>query len=509
MTMELEFDRDVLMYYETVAEVTLCQEETLESIVPDACPDILRIVDVCGQATLSGKQARDDLAAVTGMVRAVILYQPEESDGMRRMEIALPFTCQAEARGLTDRGMVLATPRLRCAEARALNPRKVLLRVDLAIDIVACQPVEHMLCRNALDEEQHGLCQRHMSGETYLLSAVEEKPFTFTEQIRLPGNSSDAVQLLSARVHPICTESRLIGNKLIFKGAAELYLLCQEAGSLTTVHETLNFSQIMEVPGEEGEGDCKISVELSDLSCTPDPADSRTMEVSLELLAQAQIFCRRPLNILRDLYSTSHQTEVRREPQTFYRLEELSVRPQAVRELLETNELIRGIVESRLCLGQVTQVRENDQLVLTSEAWLTVLYTDEADQLCTIRRMVPVVCRIGCLPGCRCSCVCRHSGELFAAPTAGGAEVRFTLDFHCMITSQTQIPCVQEARIGDLRAVGDGSRPSVVLRLATPGEGIWELAKAYGTTSARILQANELTEGDPLEGRMLLIPSLR
>ena len=55
--MELEFDRDTMICYETVAEVTLCQEETLESIVPDACPDILRIVDVCGQAMLTGTQA--------------------------------------------------------------------------------------------------------------------------------------------------------------------------------------------------------------------------------------------------------------------------------------------------------------------------------------------------------------------------------------------------------------------------------------------------------------------
>ena len=80
----MEFERDTIISYETAAEVTLCQEETLESIVPDACPDILRIVDVCGQATISGKQAREGVAQVTGMVRASILYQPEGGGGLRR-----------------------------------------------------------------------------------------------------------------------------------------------------------------------------------------------------------------------------------------------------------------------------------------------------------------------------------------------------------------------------------------------------------------------------------------
>ena len=73
--MELEFDREMICSYDTVADVTLCQEETLESIVPDACPDIERIVDVCGQATLSGKQAGSGAATVSGMVRVSVLYR--------------------------------------------------------------------------------------------------------------------------------------------------------------------------------------------------------------------------------------------------------------------------------------------------------------------------------------------------------------------------------------------------------------------------------------------------
>ena len=43
--MELEFDRDVMEGYQVIADDTICQEETMEAIVPDACPDILRIVD--------------------------------------------------------------------------------------------------------------------------------------------------------------------------------------------------------------------------------------------------------------------------------------------------------------------------------------------------------------------------------------------------------------------------------------------------------------------------------
>ncbi len=505
----MEFERDTIINYETVAEVTLCQEETLESIVPDACPDILRIVDVCGQATLSGKQAREGVAQVTGMVRVAILYQPEGGGGLRRMEAGLPFTCQAEAPGLTERGTVLASPRLRCAEARALNPRKVLLRVDLAVDVTACQPVERPICSGVTGPDEEGLCQRQFQGEHYQLCAVQEKPFTFSDQVRLQGTGESPV-LLAVRAQPVCTESKLIGSKLIFKGMVELYLLLQEAGgTISASHESMPFSQIIEAAGAGEEGDCQVEVEVASVQCDQMPGDGRELDVTLELLAQARVYSRRPVTLLQDLYSTANLMEVERENQPLCSLTEQSVRPQAVRELLETGEMVRSVVDARLALGQVRQSREGKELVLTAEAWITVLYLDENELVQCIRRSIPVTCRLECPEGAKCSCFCACPGEVFAAPAAGGVEVRFTVEFHCLTTETTNLPAVTGARMGEARGAGEGQRPSVVLRMPSPGEELWDIAKAHGTTMEQILQANELEEDALPMGRMLLIPSTR
>ena len=505
----MEFERDTIINYDTVVEVTLCQEETLESIVPDACPDILRIVDVCGQATISGKQAREGVAQVTGMVRASILYQPEGGGGLRRMEVGLPFTCQAEAPGLTERGTVLASPRLRCAEARALNPRKVLLRVDLAVDITACQPVERSICGGVTGTDEEGLCQRQFQGEHYQLCAVQEKPFTFSDQVRILS-AGESPMLLAVRAQPVCTENKLIGSKLVFKGMVELYLLLQETGGgLSASHESLPFSQIIEVTGAGEEGDCQVEVEVASLQCEQSSGDSRALDVTLELLAQAQVYSRRPVTLLQDLYSTSNLIEVERESQPLCRLVEQSVRPQAVRELLETGEMVRSVVDARLALGQVRQSREGKELVLTAEAWITVLYLDENELVQCVRRSLPVTCRLECPEGVRCGCFCACPGEVFAAPAAGGVEVRFTVEFHCLTTETQAVPAVTAAQLGEPRNGGEGQRPSMVLRMPAPGEELWDIAKAHGATMDQILQANELEEETLPAGRMLLIPSTR
>ena len=120
-----------------------------------------------------------------------------------------------------------------------------------------------------------------------------------------------------------------------------------------------------------------MEVEVASFRCDQDPADGRAVDVELELLAQAQVRCRRPVTLLQDLYSTSNLMEVQRENQLLCRLGEQSVRPQSVRELLETGEMVRSVVDARLALGQVRQSIEGRELVLTVDACVTVLYLDE------------------------------------------------------------------------------------------------------------------------------------
>ena len=138
-----------------------------------------------------------------------------------------------------------------------------------------------------------------------------------------------------------------------------------------------------------------------------------------------------------------------------------------------------------------------------------VLYLDENELVQCVRQSIPVTCRLECPEGARCSCFCACPGEVFAAPAAGGVEVRFTVEFHCLTTETTAVPAVTDAQLGEARGAGEGQRPSVVLRMPSPGEELWDIAKAHGTTIEQILQANELEEETLPMGRMLLIPSTR
>ncbi len=60
--MELELNRTHLAGYDTVLDTTVFQEETLETIVPDACPDILSY-------DFSSQETREEVLTENTLIR--------------------------------------------------------------------------------------------------------------------------------------------------------------------------------------------------------------------------------------------------------------------------------------------------------------------------------------------------------------------------------------------------------------------------------------------------------
>ena len=143
--MELTLNRNCLSCYDTVLETTVFHEETMEMIVPDACPDILRIVDTAGMVCVKDKGTQEGRTEITGTARCSVLYLPDGESGLRRIEANIPFFCTADGPGVTPGCSVVAVPRVQRADTRVINPRKVVVRVNLAIDLRVYSKAENSL----------------------------------------------------------------------------------------------------------------------------------------------------------------------------------------------------------------------------------------------------------------------------------------------------------------------------------------------------------------------------
>lgn len=511
MRMEFELNRIQMNGFDQVLNRTLRTEETMESIVPDACPDILRVVETNGTVCLVRKEAMVGRVEISGSMKLSVLYVPDGESGLRHMELTVPFTCGAEGREIGPGCSVVVSARLCKADTRVMNPRKILARAEAAVDVTVYAPVSREICTKVENVDgQESVEQMIETKEVYQTICVEEKPFAISDDITLSAGKPAAAEILKSWSEVIQGESKIIGNKLIFKGSANIGILYRgEDNGVYTALGELPFSQILEVSGVAEEAENQLFIVLTEAECTlSSSGDGRSVEVELSAIMQAVVSETRTIGALTDAYSIHQLLDIQWENCPVDIQMDKGTRSQSVREIWELVEPAREVVDCRASVSQVTQSREGTKLVLVAQAELELLYFNEQSELFSARRTMEVSCPLELPEECVCTCRCVSVGDCYATLVAGGIELRFGVDFIYQGISRRQLAAVSAISLGQEES-GGGEQPSLVLRMLERGERLWDVAKAHKTTIADIVKANELENESDGTGKLLLIPRRR
>lgn len=508
--MEYELEKMRLEGFDMVLNTSLTREETLEMIVPDACPDILRVVETDGRVLIGHREAAAGRVELTGTFQLCVLYVPDGESGVRHLDVTIPFSCDVEGKDVGPECQIVVSAELCKADTRAVNPRKILARAEVILHVAAFSPRPQVITAGVAPLMAEQVEQLTQEREIYLTACVQEKPFTCSDEVSLPAGKPACAELLKSRVSLSRGESKIIGSKLIFKGGVELSFLYRgEDGALHTAGAELPFSQIMEVTGVGEEAECELTLALTGaMSALVYGDDGRTVSVTVDVLAQAVIREPRVVSALADAYSTKEPLVCEWEHYPMEGRLDRGVRSQNVREIYEVPGPIREVMACHLALGSVSQSREGSQLTLQVRGELRLLYTGESGEPYGVCIPVEAACPLELEEGCVCLCRCESMGDVYASPAPGGLEARFTLDFHYCALTRWELTALSALYPGEAEE-NPGEQPSLVLRMLEREERLWDVAKGCGTTVADIMGANQLEEESQARGRLLLIPRKR
>ena len=502
--MDMELQRTTIEGYRPVSQGMFTQEETLESIVPDACPDISRIVSAVGKVFLKEKELGEGSLRLSGTARVTVLYIPEGEGAPRSLEVVIPFQCVRDDPRFHAGCPVLSTVQPAFADARTINPRKILVRVNLAVWTAVYQQEHRELSCDISCGEGAGMEKLLTSCTCSVIPDVVEKVFTFSDVLRPPASKPEIEELLLSRAELGAVDAKFIGKKLVLKGDIQLIVLYRGGEGLTPVRFELPYSQIMDLGTAPDEAEPEVAVALKSVDCRLRDGE---LEVAVEALAQAVLWVRQTVTVLSDAYCLKQSVDVERARSPLYTMTERSGRREAARKLCESGIPARQVLDCAVAVTSVTSAPAEGGMEFAAQATATILYLSEDNVLCGADVDIPVSCRTEVPEDCTCSCTCRPVGEAAAVPVTGGLEVRFEAEFAWITLREDQVNCVTELKPSAVQEAG--VRPSVVIRRVGPGEALWDIAKACSSTVEDICGANGLTAGEAAEGALLLIPARR
>lgn len=497
--MELQFERSACPFLDTAVREVRNLELTQEIRLPEGMPDIGRVLCAWGQTVLRGKEWRSDSVSFSGGLMVWVLYAPEEGGQEQCMEGWIPFQMSWDLPRNSPEGTI----RIRClprfVDARSVSPRKIMIRAGTAAMAEAFVPGEVETVDARQVPETVELLRSHWP--VRMPVEAGEKDFALDEELKLPGSAAVPESLICCRMEPKLTESRVLGNKLVFRGCGNLHILYRgDDGQLHGWDFEMPFSQFAELSGEYG-NDAQGDLILSPTSLEPELMEDGSIRFRGGIVGQYLITDRKLLELTEDAYSPGRELDVQRE------MLEVPAVLETRRENIYGEQTIPAEADSVADVSFLTDFprvqRDGEQMEVTVPGQFQILYygTDGVLHAGTGRwegsGSVPAGedARLLVTPG---------AGEAPRASVSGG-QLTFSgsvpLDMSCV--TRQRIPMVTGLKLGQT-VPKDPSRPSVILRRAGE-QRLWDIAKAGGTTVEAIRKANGLQE-EPAPDRMLLIP---
>lgn len=497
--MEMELQQTVLESYRTVVETSISREEVMESIVPDAYPDVARVISVDGWLCLTGKEPAAGAARLTGTLQMTVLYTPEGGEGVTALTVKQMVQCALDSPQLTEQCRIQASVCAVTCGGHLINPRKLFLKAELRLSVRAFE-----VCRRTLtcgtDCDEKSVQTRQEDCRDWAVAAVLEKPFMFSDVLRPSASKPPMDALLSYCVHPDALDVKYIGKRLICKGVLILDALARSGNEIVPASFELPYSQVLDFEGDFEEGEPDAAAAVAHAECTLRDGE---LEFSVECLLQAALWSSRQVTVLRDLYSTAKPLDVEYAACTLCAARRQDSRRESARQFFPSDIPARQILH---CAAEIVSLTAQGGRC-EAEAAVRALCLSESGTLYSVSWTMPVKCGTECAGQGECRWQCRCCAAT-AVPVTGGLEIRLEAEFLWTVLEEAETLCVSAVRERPGADCGD-PRPSVVVRSVRQGESLWEIAKANGATVADICAVNAVAEADIQPGTVLLIPPQR
>lgn len=501
--MELSFQTTPLHYLQRIVHEVRHQEETGEMIVPDSCPDVASIADCYANTILRGKDCRGGSVTISGGIKAGVFYTPEDNPAPRLLEFYLPFTVKFEDDRLTEHAKVIASARVCAVDARMINSRKVMLRVNLGCEISAYEEME---------EELHSLLtqDRRLQLKTTVLPVslpveMEECSFVIRDAVELPAGKPAAVQMCKTQCYLELLDQKLVGNKAVFKGMLNCKILyCSEDGRLQIWQQQLPFSQYCELQRDYEDEELMILPVVTgyDLE-TEAGGEGRRFMLTVNILAQCLISGIHEMELVEDAYCVRGNLKpVWKQYQMEGRLDRQSSQHQ-IRQQISGS--LSEVLDTEVYPGYPALRRDGDETEITLPVFFRINGQDENGRLVSLQGRGQQQMTLDLAEKADCCVYVQSDGSCFTQLMSDGAEVRCTLSLDTVSSAMQERKTLCGGEIEEMAKIGD-RQPSVVLRSVGKDEELWNIAKQCGATTEAIRLANHMAMDRTDEECMLLIP---
>jgi len=520
--MALDTVKESFRVIDSVNEESIQTVVENDVIVPDVKPDIMRILLLDGEISITGTEISNDRISISGTIKYKILYiSDDENSSIKSINTNAPFNSDLGISNAKSGMIPLVKGDIEHIEYTLLNGRKANLKSIVKIDIKLINEADKEVICDLKGYDDIQVLKENVNVNNYI--GYNNAEILVEDSLEVPSGKPAIKEILRNDVKIVNKDHKVSENKIYVKGElniSTLYIADDEQGSFQSMEHEIPFSKQIDIEGAGENSSCVVDYNLIDYrfeAGEDSDGELRYLNGEVSLAVSGRCYERKNMSVISDAYT----------PQTIIEFdkEDLEVEDSIMenksqiilKDTITISEENPDISEvfNVMCNPYLSEFRIlDDKVVVEGYIKVNMLYVSNntEDPVSCFQQEIPFRQNLdikGMKPDMKCNLDMDIEHYNYSVVSVSEVEIRMAIGLNITGLNKQIIPFMVDVTEKDIPENKSSRRPSMTIYYTQQGDNLWKIAKRYLTTIDEIKKFNNISDKDTiLPGQQIFIPQM-
>lgn len=477
-------------------------------IIPDIKPDILSTINTSGTICIYKKEVSEGKIRIDGGVQVYIMYlADDENSNVRGINTVIDFTKVIDMEKASPSMNLETNIKLKDIECKILNGRKVNIKVniDASVNVYSNEDIEFI--REIENRNDIQVLNKPTNIDSLLGSGNTKVYAKDTIGIESTDNLAE---VMKTNINIINREVKTSYNKILAKADMLVNIVyLTDDNRINEVKWQIPVMGFIDMQNISDDNLCNTSYEIKNILIKPNNVDEHSIYVEVELEISCNVYEKRELDIIQDLYSPSECLNINQKNITVMQ-DKRNVKDKCV---IKEKMVIPELHNTKICNSEISpkivkQSIYNDRIMYECELEVKFIYfsgiTNRVDlKVQTIPFNVNLDCQ-GVSQNSNLNTKIEIVAQDFIIMPDESIETNIELEISVDVSKMMEVRVIDNVEVAE---DNDENIYSIVVYFVKPGDTLWNIAKRFKSTIKAISSVNGIEDENKINvGQQLFIP---
>ena len=479
-----------------------------DAIIPDIKPDILSTINTNGAVCIYKKEVLDGKIRIDGGVQVYIMYlADDENSNVRGINTVIDFTKVIDMENINSNMNMDSNINLKDIECKILNGRKISIKANMDIDISVYSNESIEFIKEVENRDDVQILNTMTTIDSLLGTGTTKVYAKDTVSLESTDNLAE---ILKFNINLTNREIKTSYNKILAKADMQVNIVyLTDDGRVNEVKWVIPVMGFIDMQNISDNNLCNLNYEIKNILLKPNSAEEHSIYVEVEFEIYCNVYEKKELNIIQDLYSPSENININQKNITVMQDKQNTEGVCVLKEKI----IIPEFHNSKICNSEVTprilkQNIYNDRIMYEGELDIKFMYLSSVTNRVDIKvQTIPFNANIECQGVSPTSNLITRidvQNQDFVVMPDGSIESNIELKINGDISKMMEVKVIDNIEVLENN---EENIYSIVVYFVKPGDTLWNIAKKFKSTIKAIASVNGIEDENKINvGQQLFIP---